>query len=357
MFTARFRALVAALLVMGCAVLTGCGPAAAAPPAAASSTQPFPPRPVALPVTGLDPCTLLSTDEQHTLGVSTATGGYTGDPTCVWSSTGGPPVDSWRFQLNSGYGAAAGLAVAGAVRGTVDGFGAVFTEGLDHGTSCEVWVDVAPGQSLSSLYSNPDGNRRGMSHQQACRLGAQGAELLLSTLARLRNVTLTPSSDPPPPAGVTPPHPPFPARPATRTLDGLDACALLPPAQAAGVGARSVMIAPRAPVNYCRYHDTTPRGGGQWTVRLLTYQSAGVGTAGAAVGTLDGYGTAESGDPQLGPDISCRVAVDVADGQSLEVDYEDDLNDNPAGMNHGVACQRARSVAGAVLGNLRVRGH
>jgi hypothetical protein len=149
----------------------------------------------------------------------------------------------------------------------------------------------------------------------------------------------------------------FPHRSAELALTGIDPCTLLSPGQAGGLGAQNLTPTTNGPVNYCTWKQTSV-GGAEWTTKLLTYQGAAesVRTAPHTVfGTLGGYGVAETADPELGPDISCRLSIDVADGQSLEIDYQSLRNDNPTGMNHQLACQRAYQLAGPVLGNLRAR--
>lgn len=353
-----------ALLLVAALLLAACGPAGAPPPAAApASPSPFPPRPVSLPLTGLDPCTLLTSAGQRALGVQTATDGFSGNPTCQWSTLGGTPANRWQFELDTGYGAAAGLAVEGARLTRVDGFGAVETDGLDHGTSCRLWVDTAPGQNLNVIYSNPDGTRRDMTHDLACQLSGQAAELLVESLGNLVNHPITPSRAPlvaaPGPSDPAPraTRAPFPPRPAPLRVNGIDPCALLTAGQAAELAARNITSATNGPVNFCDWTQTSVRGA-TWTAKLITYQAAADSVrdaSGVTFGTLDGYGVAEAADPQLGPDISCRLAVDVAEGQLLEVDYQSLQNDNPTGMSHALACQRAYQLARPVLANLRAR--
>jgi hypothetical protein len=350
------------LLALALLLLTACGPQRALPQTPASAGSPFPPRPVTLPLAGLDPCSLLSSAAQRELGVQTATDGFAGNPTCQWSSLG-TPVSRWQFELDTGYGAAAGLAMDSASLTKVDGYGAVETEGLDHGTSCLLWIDTGPGQNLNVLYSNSDGTRRDMNHELACQLSGHAAELVIEGLAALINHPVTasrvplvgaPARRPAPPTDA--PAAPFPRRPAVLDLAGIDPCTLLTPGQAGGLDAQNITSA-NGPVNYCTWNQTGGRGA-EWTAKLLTYQGAAEPARNAphtAFGTLDGYGVTETADPELGPDITCRLSIDVADGQSLEIDYQSLRNDNPTGMSHQLACQRAYQLAGPVLGNLRVR--
>ncbi|HEY1971956.1 MAG TPA: DUF3558 family protein [Pseudonocardia sp.] len=322
--------------------------------------SPFPPRPANLSVGSLDPCTILNSDAQRQLDVQSASGSnQSGDPTCLWTSEHGDPANWWQFQLVSRYGATAGLALAGARMTQVDGFGSVETPGLDFGTSCRLWVDIAPGQNLNVMYSNSDGTRRDIDHQLACELSKQGADVVIQALSRLAGVHIPPYRPPAQPwLGPAPVGPPstlsFPPRPAALRIFDLDPCALLAPGPARTLAAQNITSV-SGPVNYCRWKQTSVRGGSTWTARLITYRGAGVQPPGARPASLQGYGVAESADPKLGPDVSCRLSVDVADQQSLEVDYESVLNDNPAGMNHQVACERAYQMAGPILGNLRAR--
>ena len=309
---------------------------------------------------------MLSTDAQHELGVKTATDGFTGNPTCQWSPQGGFPLNRWQFELDSGYGAEAALAMDGAQLTTVDGFGAVETDALDHGTSCRLWVDVAPGQNLNVTYSDSDGTRRDIDHELACQLSGQAAELVVENLATLANHPIKASRAPliarpvnhlaSHPAARTPS--PFAPRPAQLRLTGIDPCSLLTPALTKGLGGQNYTTADNGPVNYCTWRRAGLFLDVQWTVKLVTYRSAATPEAGSrppVFGTLDGFGVAETADPQLGPDITCRLSIDVADGQSVEIDYQSLQNANPAGMSHQVACQHAYQLAGPVLSNLRAR--
>jgi hypothetical protein len=178
-------------------------------------------------------------------------------------------------------------------------------------------------------------------------------------LSRLAGVHVAPYHLPPRPwLGPAPAGPPstlsFPPRPAALDTFDLDPCTLLPPASARALAAQNITSV-AGPVNYCRWKQTSVRGGSIWTARLITYRGAGVQPPGARLGSLQGYGVAESSDAKLGPDVSCRLSVDVADQQSLEVDYESVLNDNPTGMNHQLACARDYQMAGPLLANLRAR--
>jgi len=187
----------AALLLAG---LTGCGGAAGpAPPspeppsaAPATTSSPFPPRPVELKLDGLDPCALLNAGQQRQLGVGQV-GTYAdsdglGSAACQWGNNGGKPDNRWLVRMIVKQGADYALGSDTGVQVVqVDGFTAVQTAPpyQDPKLNCVLVVDVAPGQSLGVQYANYAGDYPGISHEVACQLDRTAAELMVRNLRTL----------------------------------------------------------------------------------------------------------------------------------------------------------------------------
>lgn len=167
-------------------------PASAVPfpsEAAAPSASPFAPRPVELSLTGIsDPCTLLTTGQRTQLGVQAGSPGTESDgPTCSWSAP--PPAGTWTVSLDLYHGAEYALnpdnpSSLHATLTTIAGYGTVdSTTGIiDRAQTCDLTIDVAPGQNLHVSYLTIEAGGRPLDHQVACQRAAQLATAVLATL-------------------------------------------------------------------------------------------------------------------------------------------------------------------------------
>jgi hypothetical protein len=77
---------------------------------------------------------------------------------------------------------------------------------------------------------------------------------------------------------------------------------------------------------------------------------------GAQVVQLDGFGAVQTAAPYVDAALNCVLVVDVAQGQSLGVQYTNFAGDYP-GINHDVACQLDRRAAELMVRNLRTLSH
>jgi len=173
----------------------GCGGPAqrqSAPPQPAASAA-LPPRPVELPLGGVDPCALLTDDQRGKLHLDPGDsshenfGGPVQGPVCVWTNTPKTPDNEYSGAAILNHGAEYALG-AEALR-TVDGFAATTTTsiGSDPNFYCGLLVDVAPGQALNATYDNPAKDYPGMNRQLACGKAQELAESMLTTLRAQQN--------------------------------------------------------------------------------------------------------------------------------------------------------------------------
>lgn len=150
-----FALLGVALVVVGCG-----GAAPAAPPG------PFPPRPVDIDVSRLDPCELLTAEQRSALGVDdgeTRTGRLSGGETrgCLWHNFD----DGYNFTAQTVAGPAATAAGAPDTSlESVAGYGAVQTTDFgDSAPLCGLLIDVADDAAIrvqaQATGRSPDGSR------------------------------------------------------------------------------------------------------------------------------------------------------------------------------------------------------
>lgn len=154
---------------------------------------------------------------------------------------------------------------------------------------------------------------------------------------------------------------PLPARPAELRLDGLDPCALLTPAQAAQLGVPAAGQRATATDtddlgsagclwgNFPRQPDTS------YLDRLILKRGAdaALGSAtGARVVMLDGYAAVETTSPNVDPKEHCLLLLDVAEGESLWVQWMTESHGYP-GLSRELACQKAEGAGRLMLANLR----
>jgi hypothetical protein len=100
-------------------------------------------------------------------------------------------------------------------------------------------------------------------------------------------------------------------------------------------------------------------GGGNpdngWIARAIVKQGADYALGNAApvqVVQVGGFSAVQTSSPYHDANRQCILAIDVAQGEHLEVDYDNLQGDYP-GINHEVACQQASKAAELILQNLR----
>ncbi|PKW12616.1 DUF3558 domain-containing protein [Saccharopolyspora spinosa] len=157
----------------------------------------------------------------------------------------------------------------------------------------------------------------------------------------------------PPPTTSAPP--PLPPRPFELALDGVDPCGLLTADQRSQLGFDRAPL-PGAEVGFsdaatCSYRNTTAKVGAR--LALITTESMGVWTDDTA--QVEASPVVIGDFPALviktpGLDLSCNVAVDVAEGQHLDVLYRDDGGQPPPPVNQ--LCAGAQRVAEDALASL-----
>ncbi|GAA4861874.1 DUF3558 domain-containing protein [Saccharopolyspora cebuensis] len=158
--------------------------------------------------------------------------------------------------------------------------------------------------------------------------------------------TASPPPAPPPTTSSTPPPPP--PRPFEIGLDGVDPCELLTADQRAQLGFDREPI-PDSEAGFgdaatCSYRNSTAKVGAR--LALITTEGMGVWTDDTA--QVSATPVVVEGFPALviktpGLDLSCNVAVDVAEGQHLDVLYRDDGGQPPPPVDQ--LCAGAQRVA------------
>ena len=187
--------LVLGLLAIG---LVGCGepiPDSTPSSGPTPSSSRLPARPAELQISGVDPCALLTPTQEHQLGVERGHPSSGGDefnsPVCLWDNLGGlggRPDNGWLIRLISQRGADYALdSVEPTHVVRVDGFPAIQTSsaGQDPRTHCILLVDIAQGQSMWIQYVNGLGNYPGISHEVACGLARDVAQMAVGNLRTL----------------------------------------------------------------------------------------------------------------------------------------------------------------------------
>lgn len=180
----------------GCGSGTGSAPGSAAWASSAVNSaaraRVLPPRPVNLPLTGVEPCALLVGSQVSQLGVGPGTPyGSTqeGDAECVWSTASADPSDAWIARTLVAESAATALSDPHAQTVQVEGFPAVQTSDptADPNHACELYIDVADGQSLLVAYVSGPNPSNGVppAPPLACRKAGQAADLMIQTLKAL----------------------------------------------------------------------------------------------------------------------------------------------------------------------------
>ncbi|RRO12774.1 DUF3558 domain-containing protein [Saccharopolyspora rhizosphaerae] len=153
---------------------------------------------------------------------------------------------------------------------------------------------------------------------------------------------------PPPPAPTTSAPTSPPPRPFDIGLDGVDPCTLLTPDQRYQLGFDREPL-PDSDAGFgnaatCSYRNTTAKVGAR--LALITTEGMRVWTDDTA--QVEATPIVVHGFPALviktpGLDLSCNVAVDVSEGQHLDVLYRDDGGQPPPPVEQ--LCQGAQRVA------------
>lgn len=144
----------------------------------------FPPRPKDLPLTGLDPCKLITAAQRTELKVVRAdSSDYEGQPECAFTVEGGEPYLDISVLLDSREGADAWLTEERNVDAepvTVGGYGAAhFWLASAAGAGCDTAVDVADGQHLRVGLLLPG---KGWTQEKLCETTDRFAAAALTTL-------------------------------------------------------------------------------------------------------------------------------------------------------------------------------
>lgn len=163
--------------------------------------------------------------------------------------------------------------------------------------------------------------------------------------------------DPPPTAGSR-----LPPRPSELRLDRIDPCSLLTPMQVRQLG-----VHPGEPGKNtdelgsadCLWRNFPERPDSSYLARLILERGADYALnsgTGAQVVTIDGFAAVQTTSPYADPKEHCLLLVDVAQGQSLWVQWRT-LSDDYPGLTHELACRQAQEAGRLMLGNLRELSH
>lgn len=191
------RRLLPLALVIGTVVLTGCGVGGTATPSSSPATSPastaaLPARPKAISIDTLDPCTVLTTGQQQQLQLDQqperngpGQADKNGNRGCTFFKVGSSPRFTYLVTPVPQEGAEVWLKGERNVlvkQVAAAGFGAVETRIGDTATSsCNVVIDVAPGQSLDVQFGLKTVGA--MTTDQVCGKAREGAELIMQTLS------------------------------------------------------------------------------------------------------------------------------------------------------------------------------
>lgn len=169
------------------------------------------------------------------------------------------------------------------------------------------------------------------------------------------NSTTVPTAPPPSTS-------PFPPRPAELKLDGIDPCALLTAAQQGQLGVERVgqdNNSDELGSAACLWGNNGGEPDNRWLARLIVKRGADYAlgsSTGVQVLQVGGFSAVQTAAPYQDAKTNCVIVVDVAQGQSLGVQYSNIAGDYP-GINHDVACQLDRKAAELMVQNLRALAH
>jgi hypothetical protein len=162
----------------------------------------------------------------------------------------------------------------------------------------------------------------------------------------------------PPESVAAPARPALPARPVELRLEGVDPCSLLTDAQQKQLGVRggtAVGIeASSGPLRgpSCSWDNFPQRPSNGYFGRAVLTQGAEFSLGLEPLRTVDGFAATTAGSTGSDSAYLCGILVDVAPGQSLFAQYDNNAKDY-SGMNHQLACDKAQQLASAMLTTLR----
>ncbi|RCW43748.1 uncharacterized protein DUF3558 [Halopolyspora algeriensis] len=189
--------------------------------------------------------------------------------------------------------------------------------------------------------------------------GSMQVEVPADTTAPHPTPTSTPQQSTPPAAPVSISQPStssLPPRPVDIPLDGIDPCEVLTAQQRGELGFDRDPLLGSEPgfgdAATCSFRSSTAEVGAR--LSLMTDESMAVWTSDTAqVRTtpvvIAGFPGLVVRTPEL--DLSCNVAVDIAEGQHLDVLYRDDGANPPPPLNE--LCAGAKQVAEAAVTSLK----
>jgi hypothetical protein len=140
-------------------------------------------------------------------------------------------------------------------------------------------------------------------------------------------------------------------------LEGLVPCSLLTAAQRRHLGVNEGVSghgSESSPLkgNDCLWSNIPEHPSNAWLGRLVLGQGAEYSFGTEPLRTVDGFAATTTGSIGTDSTYYCLMLVDVAPGQSLLAQYENDSHDYP-GMNHKLACDKAQQLASDMLSTLR----
>jgi hypothetical protein len=148
------------------------------------------------------------------------------------------------------------------------------------------------------------------------------------------------------------PAPSLPSRPATLRVDHVNPCRLLTQDQRENLGMAAGQLYENDAATGARAcsfdsatgdHDDASLFIG---VRAKQSASAGLPNTHPTQITINGYGALQISPPMTGSSVDCALVIDVADGQSLQVEYQAPTGDQDA------TCGQVRKVASMAVTNL-----
>lgn len=176
----------------------------------------------------------------------------------------------------------------------------------------------------------------------------------LAQTERTAETPATPPPPPPPPTSSAPP--PTPPRPFDLALDGAEPCSLLTEQQRGQLGFDREPLADVeagfGDAATCSFRNTAAKVGAR--LSLVTTEGMDVWTddtaqVEATPTVVQGFPALVIRTPEL--NLSCNVAVDVSEGQHLDVLYRDDGANPPPPLDQ--LCAGAERVANAAVATLR----
>lgn len=162
----------------------------------------------------------------------------------------------------------------------------------------------------------------------------------------------------PAPAAAPSPRSQLPARPAELRLNGIPPCALLTSAQERQLGVRpgnSTFGGDEFNSPVCMWDNLGGPPDNSWLARLITQRGADYAldsTTPTQIVQINGFAAVQTSSEGENPNTHCILLIDVAQGQSLWIQYVNLRGDYP-NIDHAVACGLSRDVAAMAVGNLQ----